>query len=222
MSSCAAVIKRRENPGEITVDNDKIEEAVKFVNKHADSPSRSMLAIGDYLLKLFYNDDVSLFNMKSPRKNVSLRKLAEHSELNVSFMTLSNSMRLAVQDRLFTDSRYEFLSATHKVLLLGLPDDETRVKYADIAVEKQLTVRRFKDLLIFKSFIKPRGRKPDELTAETRQVDPERAFFKPLDRLARVELDFSQLDPTIVTEKRIVMLRVLRERIDEILKQINE
>jgi hypothetical protein len=113
---------------------------------------KGMSDIGNYLLTHFFDDDPELARSKAPNKNASYRALLNRCEtldLPVKKSTLNNAVRIALQDRLMSDSdAYEKLSYTHKVRLLPLHDDKKTMKMlSKKAVSQKLSTRQLADLV---------------------------------------------------------------------------
>lgn len=198
----------------------KIDEAVEFINKQANSTAKSLLAIGLYLLKEFFDGDVKKAEDRAPRKGISLRKIAEHEDIFHSFMTLSNAVRLAAQESLFSDTKYNSLTESHKLLLFRLPDDKTKKSYAEKVINEDLSYRGLQDKLIKAGYIVPRGRK--ELTEGVKKAlkkDPFAKFFTPIEKLVGFDWDFDSVEEFDFTEERLTALRSLKERIEKLLEK---
>ena len=91
-----AVVKQDEG---LTLQGQKaVDDAVAFINKRIDTASSSIIEVGQYLLKHFFEGDIQKAQDRAPRKGISLRKLAEHPDLNISFAGLSRAVNLAVQE----------------------------------------------------------------------------------------------------------------------------
>lgn len=202
-----------------SVSQQKIDDAVAFINVQANAPAKSLLAIGTYLLTNFFDGDMGKVRQRGPHKDVSLRQIADHPDMTMTFMSLSNAVRLADQERLFTASKYEGLTESHKLLLFHLPDNATKRKYADLAAERNLTVRQFRDILVSHKLIAQRGRKALESNGKKPAPDLVKTFFQPIRRLSRLTVDPDRVEPRMLTKDRVAALKALRERIDAILKK---
>ncbi|HPQ40005.1 MAG TPA: hypothetical protein PLV45_06485 [bacterium] len=220
-SDARGVALRKESAGGRTQPQRKIDEAVAFINEQANATAKSLLAIGTYLLTTFFDGDPGKVRQRGPHKDVSLRQIADHPAITLSFMTLSNAVRLATQERLFTDARYGKLTESHKLLLFQIPDDATKRKYADLVVERNLTVRQFRDILVDHKLIAQRGRKALGANGK-KPADLVKTFFQPIRRLSKLTVDLDGVDPKLLTKDRVTALKTVRERIDAILKKAAE
>lgn len=139
-------------------DSKRIEDAAAFIKSHVDQMSSSLIDIGEYLFKNFFDEDIEKVSERAPRKEISLRKLAGHPDVNMSLISLYRAVHLAVQKKqLGTVSSMKQLSATHQVSLLNVDDVGDKKKFIEIIAKNKLTVKQFNQLLIQDGFIKPRG-----------------------------------------------------------------
>ncbi len=135
-----------------------IDSAVDFINKQIDTASSSLIEVGEYLLKNFFEGDLQKVQNRAPRKGISLRKLAEHPDINMSFQGLSNAVNLAVQEKeLGSVQAIGQLTPTHKIHLLKVPDLKEKKKYVSRIGKDKLTVRQFEAILVSDGYSKPRG-----------------------------------------------------------------
>ncbi len=144
-----------------------IEDAVHFINQRVDNASSSIIEVGQYLLKQFFQDDIAKVHDRAPRKSLSLRKLAEHPDLMFSYSALSRAVALAVQEKqIATVAAPQQFTPTHKVLLLSVDgleelNDKQKLehkkKYLERIEKEKLSARRFQELLVKEGVIKPRG-----------------------------------------------------------------
>ena len=134
-------------------------------------------------------------------------------------MTLSNAVRLAAQEFLFEDTKYNSLTESHKLLLFRLPDDKTKKSYAEKVINEDLSYRGLQDKLKKAGYIVPRGRK--ELSDEAKKAlskNPFAKFFTPIEKLVGLDWDFDSVEESDLTEERLSALRSLKERIEKLLK----
>ncbi len=62
----------------VTIDKKLVDEAVKWIRDTAlEGIKKTLIEVGDYILKRFFNDDIELARSKNPLKNASFRALAE-------------------------------------------------------------------------------------------------------------------------------------------------
>jgi hypothetical protein len=220
MTKKKIVVKKEKQEIEIltAAEVKKIDKAVNFINKQANAPAKSLLEIGKYLLKEFFDDDIKKVEDRAPRKGISLRKIAEHEDITMTFMSLSNAVRLAAQESLFTDDKHKTLTETHKLLLFSLPDDKTKKSYAAIVVKENLSIRAFRDLLTSKGLIAARGRAG--ISGGKIATDPFDRFFSPIERLLSFDIDPDAVDSKALTLERVNALTELRNRIDKLLAKV--
>ena len=223
MARKKAVVKKEIQEVEILTAEDikKIEEAVIVINEKANSTAKSLIEIGQYLLKEFFDNDIKKAEDRAPRKGISLRKIADHKDITLSFMSLSNAIRLAGQESLFTHEKYKELTETHKLLLFSLSDDKAKKSYADKVVKDKLSVRALRDTLVEKGFILPRGR--TAISSEKRLTagkDPLITFFTPLEKLADFDVDLFQEED--ITQERIAVLESIKDRIEKLLAKVSK
>ncbi len=197
----------------------KIEEAVMYINDRANAQVRSLVEIGRYLLKNFFEDDPKKAEERGPRKGISLRKISEHTDIVLTFKTLSNAVRLAGQDNLFRDVKYQALSETHRLGLLSVADPKKKLRYADKVVAGNLSVRALRDELEKAGYIEPRGRPVLGEGKPPKTQDPYETFFRPLEKLLRVDVSIQDLDVAKLSEEQLDAIESLRKRLDELLKK---
>ncbi len=162
-------VKKSVSPDEALSPRDlaALDEAAAFINARIDKSAEGLIEIGQYLLKRFFDDDLEKFGARAPRKGISLRKLAEHPDILMSYPQLSRSVGLATQERqLASVSTLKQLTASHKLMLLaideraglGAKDLLTLKKHYVTLVEKDgLSVRRLRDVLENDGYVKRRG-----------------------------------------------------------------
>ncbi|MCC6158532.1 MAG: hypothetical protein IT350_10815 [Deltaproteobacteria bacterium] len=144
-----------------------LDEAAAFVNNRIDRSAEALIEIGQYLLKRFFDDTVEKVGDRAPRKGVSLRKLAEHPDILMSYPQLSRSVGLAVQElQLASVSTLKQLTASHKLMLLGIDDRAglgekelmaLKKRYVSMVEKDGLSVRALRDVLENDGYVKRRG-----------------------------------------------------------------
>ena len=133
------------------VDDEKVEKAYEhikgiFIKKFQET----MLEIGQYLIKHFYDGDYDKAKSKPFTHNKSLKRLYERLETETSGNLpkkswLYNSINLAIAENDFgKDSIYGKLSQSHKVLLAGQKklDQKKKINLMERAVDGKWTVVR--------------------------------------------------------------------------------
>ena len=100
MSEDIKDVSKRDEFEALTKGEEKIlDDAVKFINGRLNKAARSLIEIGQFLLDKFFEGDPDKARNRAPRKGVSLRKLAERDDLDMSYASLSNAVNLAVQEK---------------------------------------------------------------------------------------------------------------------------
>ena len=128
-----------------------------------------MFEIGRYLLKNFFDDDPSKVQDRSPNKAVSLRKLADHPDINIPLSGLSRAVDLAIHEKQMASvSTSKHLTAFHKIELCRIQDEKIRARYVRLTVDEKLSVRRLQDRLALDGIISPKGSR--SLTHEQKQL----------------------------------------------------
>ena len=139
-----------ENVIEAPAGNVLVEASVKFINdKVAETVFRGSIEIGEYVLKHFLNDDIELASSPDRYKSASYSALCSHPDLAVSRQTLSNMVRVAAQERFLIANNVDvgMLGYSHRVELLKLENNETKIALVRRCIEMSLTVRKFKPLI---------------------------------------------------------------------------
>lgn len=179
-----------------------LDDAVAYINGRMNTASVSVIEIGQYLLKHFFGDDPSKASDRGSRKGLSLRKLAEHPDLTLTYSALSRAVSVAVQEKqLSTVATLQHTTASHKILLLNIDDSggmdekkalELKKKYLAQIEKEQLSVRKFRDLLEADGYVKQRGLGAIESEAERKLLRS--GFHKLIDPFESiVELDLKRL-----------------------------
>jgi len=168
-----------------------LNDAVTFVNSKMDRTAVSLIEIGEYLLKHFFEDDLTKVSSRAPRKGVSLRKLAEHPDIIMSFAGLSNAISLAVQEKLLGSVQTsEQLTASHRVLLLKVGDLQSKKQYISQIEKNKLSVRRFHELLEKDGLVQRRGLAAVDDEDERKLLrSGYHKFISPFELLASLEID---------------------------------
>lgn len=117
----------------------------------AETVTRGLDEVGQYLLKAFFNDDPEVYLASSPNAHVSLRKLidrCESLELPVSKTYLVNALRMAAMTkRLPHAATFNQLPPSHRVELLRVKTPEKLERLASRAVEGKLSVVKLRTLV---------------------------------------------------------------------------
>jgi len=228
-SKSKAVVKKVEESKEVEIlsaeEVQKIDEAVNFINQQANAPARSLLEIGKYLLETFFDNDPKKVQDRAPRKGVSLRKLAEHPDIYMSYRNLSNAVRLALQEDVFKSVKYKDLTDSHKLLLFSVDGatNKEKLKIADKVIAENLSVRGLHEMLVKKNLLASRGRPSlSEGTPDRNEAfDPLKSFFRPIEKLARLDLD-DDFNIEELSDSQFDALRRLRDKLDYLISQRTE
>ncbi len=133
-------------------DDELVEQAVADIRGILKATYvQGMVAVGEYLLKTFYDDDPDLYLSKSPTKGASLSSLlrrADDIDLSVRRTFLSDGLRIAAYDRkLPAKSAFKQLPASHRVALTRLGDPTRVEKFAEATLKRQLSVVEVRELV---------------------------------------------------------------------------
>lgn len=135
------------------------DEAVKKVNALLDKSAGNLGEIGKFLLDKFFDGDTDAAKAKAPNKEMSLRRLAGHPEIDCSYSTLSRAVDVAVMKEEFSSvAALQQLSASHLVVLSALEDHEMMGTYAELAAKEKLSSRKLREKLVEEGAIAVRGR----------------------------------------------------------------
>jgi len=134
-----------------TVDShndDFITQAVKFLNEKANETLYvGALEIGTYVLKNFFNDDITLATSRNPKKPTSYQELCNHPGLFVKPEALGVMVRVAAQEQFFAINKMktDSLSYSHKAELVKLPNDKAKISLVKACLKKSLSVRQLSE-----------------------------------------------------------------------------
>lgn len=196
-----------------------LNDAVKFINRKSNEGARSLIEIGEYLLRNFFEGDPRKVEDRAPRKGISLRKLAEHEDICMSFMTLSNAVKLAVQESLFEDEKYKALTESHKIALFQIRDDDAKLSFADRVVDEKLSVRDLRELLIDAQYVATRGRPVVAGESSDDSADPYSAYFRPIDKLLKLDFSVDKIELNQLSDDRIEAMVKLKGQLDKIIQK---
>ena len=163
------------------VDTNLIDQAVpNFINdKYNENAYKMAIEIGAYVLKYFFNNDISLAASKNPNKPTSYRALCRNERLIPRPEALSVMVRVAAQEKspfLEKDLDTASLSYSHKAELVKLPNDAAKVKFVKSVMQKALSSRELEQKV--KAIRKKDGDKPKSLTLilDTAMDNPRKLF----------------------------------------------
>jgi hypothetical protein len=102
----------------------------------------TVVAVGDYLIATFFDDDIAAALSHTPTKPTALRQLyARVDELPIGLHQLRVAIRVAVQCHQLPKALAHGLTPGHHEALLPLKQPAQRLKLARQTVQEQLTVR---------------------------------------------------------------------------------
>ena len=205
-------------------DQKTIDSAVDFVNKRMDNASSSIIEIGEYLLKNFFGGDIQKAHDRAPRKGISLRKLADHQDINISFAGLSNAVNLAVQEKeLGTVQTSEQLTASHKVLLLKVGDVKEKKGYISRIAKDKLSVRQLEAILIKDGYVKPRGLAAVSSEKERKLLRSGfRQYLSPFEAILSMDLESLFGMPKANVKSTYDAAKKAKQKLDSIIKDLEK
>ena len=146
MSALQGLSIEMENAVETIVNDELVEASVKFINeKIAETVFKGSIEIGDYVLNHFFDDDMELASSPDPYKAASYSALCRHPDLGVNRPTLSKMVRVAAQERFLIANNVDVdkLGYSHRVELIKLENNDTKIALACQCIEMSLSVRKF-------------------------------------------------------------------------------
>jgi hypothetical protein len=201
----------------------KIRKAVLYINSKKNDAIHVLVEIGNYILQEFYDDDLAKYRNRAPRKGVSVRKLAEEKDINMSYRSLCNAVNLAIQERRFFRHNDVFRSLTesHKLLLLSIDDDAEKIYTAKRVIENKWSVRTLREVLIEGGYIQRQGRPWYEEKNQAVYKNLLRVF-SPFQNPQWPELDTINLDRLSDSERNKLKETILiaKVRMEELINQL--
>ena len=164
-----------------SVDKQVVEEGVEWIRaKLAETISRGMSEVGEYVLDRFFDGDPERVRSKDPRKNASFRSLVarcESTELPIKRAVLQRAVAIAVMRRALPGHAraYPQLPFSHQAELLPLRLPGPVEKLAERALAKKLSVRALREMVAREVTKAPS-------TGEKRARKPRRLLVKTLDQ----------------------------------------
>ena len=214
-----------------TQERKALDEAVSFVNTRLDKSAASLIEIGEYLLSRFFAGDPEKVHDRAPRKGVSLRKLAEHPDILMSFPQLSRAVALAVQEtQLSSVSTSKHLTASHKILLAAIENNTDlsekdllalKKRYIALIERDELSVREFHDLLIKDRYARPRGLAAVEDEAERKLLRSGfQSIVNPFREILELNLDRLFEMPEANIKNAYNAIIEARKKMDAIIREV--
>jgi hypothetical protein len=127
-----------------------VDEAVKFINETANKAVyKGSAEIGAYVLKNFFGNNIELASSRNPHKPESYSKLCRHSELLVTSDALGVMVRVAAQEKFFSDNNVNTtgLSYSHKAELVKLRNGQKKLGTVRLALEEGWSVKHLKEVV---------------------------------------------------------------------------
>jgi len=122
-----------------------IDEAVTKINDLVGNKLyETAIAVGDYVLKTFFNDDIKKVQSKNPNKLLSFNKLCDRSDLKVHPKHLNQMVHVAAQEKILIAAKTSELSYSLKVELLKIHDDKLKIKTAKKWTTRPVTIAEAK------------------------------------------------------------------------------
>jgi hypothetical protein len=220
----AQALEKRDEKGLSAKDERIISDTVAFINKKMDTASTSLIEIGQYLLKHFFDGDIKKVQDRAPRKGASLRKLAEHPDINMSAMGLSNAVNLAVQEEFLGSVKTSLhLTPSHKLLLLRVEDIKDKKKYIAEIEKDELSIRAFRDRLMKDGVIKERGLAAveDEEQRKLLRSGVQRVL-RPFESILEIDLEHLLDMPSERLSTAVESMKKAREKLDAMIERVQE
>jgi hypothetical protein len=177
------------------VDEDtKINAAVKFINEKANKMVyKGSIEIGEYILKHFFDNDMSLASSKSPNKKESYQKLCQREDLLVSPMWLSTTVRVASQEKFLEAKKIDTsgLTYTHKASLAKLKNDGTKTRLIKNCINNKWSTRQLDNKI---------DAKLKELAAnsKTSLIRKTSSYLKAIDKFPELEASLSEKGTSMI------------------------
>ncbi|MCP4599986.1 MAG: hypothetical protein GY847_05515 [Proteobacteria bacterium] len=199
------------NTDSIPAEEEKYERAEKKINKEYRKSNQALVTIGEFLFKEFFDCDEEQYRSKSPKKGLSLRKLASRDTVDMTFTQISRSVNLAIQEQILGEvAESKHLTATHRIELLKVKDVEKKNDYAEQVVAGKLTTRQISKLIRNDGYSKKRGE----------SVSPEKFMERALKSVKGIDSDSVMSLDTDERNALVSQVKSLREALDGILKGI--
>lgn len=141
-----------------------IEVAVAWLSERKEAMEEELTLrakeIGDYLIGHFFNGDIEEVASQNPAKNMSFRKLCERTDLPFPETALRRFLHVAINFRLLPAAKARLLPPSHHSVLYQVADPRERRKIGIEAAERELSVRKLREIVKGKGRRRPgAGRK---------------------------------------------------------------
>ena len=125
-------------PGELDVDEALVATAVVEIRRiHRTGVLHTALAVGEYVVRTFFDGDLELFRAREAG-HVSYARLAEDPELGMKAAGLWTAVNLLGQREVLGKALTEQLSLSHHRVLLSVKDEERKRELAELVLEEGL------------------------------------------------------------------------------------
>jgi hypothetical protein len=166
------------------------------------------LAVGEYVLKMFFNNNITEARSRSPIKQHSYRKLQNHPGLKIHYKALSLMVNVAIQEKILLETikpeELKLLTYSHRIELL-VADDTSKLALAQKCIDEQLTIKQIR-LEISNANTKP-------APGKKKFIDP---FIQDIiDKYSNKDFSVGDIKWT-----KIDMVKKMQAKVDEYLKEI--
>jgi len=105
------------------MEEERIALAAAYIASKQETQIQCILDIGKYLFEEFFEGEESVFRSHHPRKQNSLRKLAQHPDVHMGVMKLFRAIQVYLHSRVYGGvPGYTWLSYSHRLMLLPVTD----------------------------------------------------------------------------------------------------
>lgn len=166
----------QDQPAALDTTDDPIERTHRWLRAKKGSIEAELsihaAEIGEYLIEVFFQGDISQACSHNPHKDQSLRRLSERDDAPFSLSALRTFLQVAQNFRLLPREQAARLPPSHHALLYRVADPDERAALARTCAENQTSAGRLRELVKGRGRRRPgAGRKPDPATVrELREV----------------------------------------------------
>lgn len=122
-----------------------IDEAVNHINELVGNKLyETAIAVGNYVLKTFFNDNINEIRSKNPHKLLSFKTLCDRADLKIHPKHLNQMVQVAAQEKILLAGKANELGYSLKVELLKIHDDKLRIETAKKWIAKPITIAEAK------------------------------------------------------------------------------
>ncbi len=133
-----------DSPKDEELSKEKIDELASKIKANHEKADNSALKTGHLLLTEVFGGKLNEALSRNPKKKKSFADICKHPDVNVDTTTLSRWVQAAnlVQTFKSEGKNFRSLTCSHYIALLSLEKDENRLRLAEEADEKKLSVRK--------------------------------------------------------------------------------